>query len=236
MKHIKAFLVVAGWPGLLGQIALGTTLLGASAFAGDVRVIANPSVKADSISARELKSLYLEEKNSLNGTHVEPVIERRGPAHEAFLHDYLGQTDDELQKYYQALVFTGRGLMPKTVSSDAEVVAYVARTRGAIGYVDTGASLEGVKTLAIADSSGGERQLVSRVEPAYPKDLQQRSIGGTVRLKVVIAANGSVEHVDVLGGNPILGESAAAAVQKWKYAAAGSRTTMEISVPFDPKH
>ena len=236
MKHIKAFLVVAGWPGLLGQIALGTTLLGASAFAGDVRVIANPSVKADSISARELKSLYLEEKNSLNGTHVEPVIERRGPAHEAFLHDYLGQTDDELQKYYQALVFTGRGLMPKTVSSDAEVVAYVARTRGAIGYVGASASMEGVKTLAIADSSGGERQLVSRVEPAYPKDLQERSIGGIVRLKVVIAANGGVEHVDVLGGNPILGESAAAAVQKWKYAAAGSRTTMEISVPFDPKH
>src|SRR5580693_6636800 len=80
MKSIKAFPVVAGW----------TILLGASAFASDVRVIANPSVKADSISARELKSVYLEEKNSVNGTHVEPVIEKRGPAHEAFLHDYLG--------------------------------------------------------------------------------------------------------------------------------------------------
>ena len=110
-------------------------------------------MKADSISARELKSLYLEEKSSLNGTRVEPVIEKRGPAHEAFLHDYLGQTDDELQKYYQTLVFTGRGSMPKTVSSDAEVVAYVAKTRGAIGYVGAGASVEGVKTLAIADST-----------------------------------------------------------------------------------
>jgi len=225
MNHLKALLAVAGW----------TMLLGASAVASDVKVIANPSVKADSISTRELKSLYLEEKNSLNGTHVEPVMERRGPAHEAFLRDYLGQTDDELQKYYQTLVFTGKGSMPKTVSSDAEVVAYVAKTRGAIGYVGSGASLEGVRTLFIADSTGTERQLVNRVEPAYPKDLQERSIGGTVRLKVVVAANGAVEHVDVLGGNPILGESAAAAVQKWKYAA-GSRTTMEISVPFEPKH
>ena len=225
MKQVKAFLAVAGW----------TILLGASAFAGDVKVIANPSVKAESISARELKSLFLEEKNSLNGTRVEPVIEKRGPAHEAFLRDYLGQTDDELQKYYEALVFTGRGSMPKTASSDAEVVAYVARTRGAIGYVGASASMDGVKTLAIADSNGTERQLVSRVDPAYPKDLQERSIGGTVRLKVVVAANGGVEHVEVVGGNPILGESAAVAVRKWKYAAANSKTTMEISVPFDPK-
>ena len=226
MKHLKAFLVVAGW----------TILLGASAVAADVKVIANPSVRADSISTHELKSLYLEEKSSLNGTHVEPVIEKRGPAHEAFLRDYLGQTDDELQKYYQTLVFTGKGLMPKTVSSDAEVVAYVAKTRGAIGYVGESAHMEGVKTLAIADSIGAERQLVSRVDPAYPADLQKRSIGGIVRLKVVVAANGGVEHVEVLGGNPILGESAAVAVQKWKYAAANSKTTMEISVPFDPKH
>jgi len=224
MKHVKTFFAAAGW----------TILLGASAVAGDVKVIANPSVKVESLSARELKSLYLGEKSSINGTHVEPVIERRGPAHEAFLRDYLGQTDDELQKYYEALVFTGRGSMPKTVSSDAEVVAYVAKTRGAIGYVGTGASVEGVRTLAIADSNGGERQLVTRVEPKYPLDLQKRSIGGTVRLKVFIAANGSVDHVDLLGGNPILGESAVTAVQKWKYAAANSKTTMEISVPFDP--
>lgn len=226
MKSLKAFLVVGGW----------TILLGASAFAGDVKVIANPSVKADSISTRELKSLYLEEKSSFNGTHVEPVIEKRGPAHEAFLRDYIGQTDDELQKYYQTLVFTGKGLMPKTVGSDAEVVAYVAKTRGAIGYVGGGASMEGVKTLAIADSNGTERQLITRVDPAYPQDLLKREIGGTVRLKVVVAANGGVEHVEVLGGNPILGESAAAAVRKWKYASAGSTTTMEISVPFDPRH
>ena len=224
MKHVKTFFAAAGW----------TILLGASAVAGDVKVIANPSVKVESLSARELKSLYLGEKSSINGAHVEPVIERRGPAHEAFLRDYLGQTDDELQKYYEALVFTGRGSMPKTVSSDAEVVAYVAKTRGAIGYVGTGASVEGVRTLAIADSNGGERQLVTRVEPKYPVDLQKRSIGGTVRLRVFIAANGSVDHVDLLGGNPILGESAVTAVQKWKYAAASSKTTMEISVPFAP--
>ena len=58
--------------------------------AGDVRIIANPSVRADAISAEEIKSIFLQERNSLrDGTHVEPVLSKGGPAHAAFLKDYL---------------------------------------------------------------------------------------------------------------------------------------------------
>jgi ABC-type phosphate transport system substrate-binding protein len=39
--------------------------------------------------------------------------------------------------------------MPKTVGSDDEVVAYVAKTKGAIGYVSSSASAAGVKTLEV---------------------------------------------------------------------------------------
>ena len=39
--------------------------------------------------------------------------------------------------------------MPKQLASDAEVVAYVARTKGAIAYVSAGASTAGVKTLDV---------------------------------------------------------------------------------------
>jgi hypothetical protein len=42
-----------------------------------------------------------------------------------------------------------------------------------------------------------------------------------------------VESVTLLGGNPILGESAIKAVQRWVYTAAPSRTTLEVTVPFD---
>jgi len=54
-------------------------------------------------------------------------------------------------------------------------------------------------------------------------------------LKVTIAPNGSVEAVEFLGGNPILGESAMMAVTKWIYAAGPSETKTEISIPFDPE-
>jgi TonB family protein len=202
--------------------------------AGNVRIIANPSVKVETISGGEIKSVFLKERNSLlDGTHVEPVLSRGG-AHAVFLREYLGQNDDALQNYYRTLVFTGKGLMPKTLHSDEEVVAYVAKTRGAIGYVSSTATLDGVKTLAVyqADNDGA-RKLIARVEPEYPAILQSNHIGGTVRLKVTIASNGKVEDVELLGGNPILGEAAMAAVRKWVYAAGRSRTQTEVSIPFD---
>jgi TonB family protein len=224
MKFSKILLVVAG------LISSGP----ANALADGVKVIANLSVRADNVSATDLKRVFLEEKNSLaDGTHVEPVLEKNGPVHEAFLQEYLGRTDDDLRAYYRTLVFTGRGSMPKELGSDAEVVAYVARTRGAIGYVSGAASLEGVKMLAIgAPSSSVERKLITRVEPDYPETLKRLNIGGTVRLRVSISAKGNVEGAELLGGNPILGESAALAVKKWVYAVGRSRTITEVSFQF----
>jgi ABC-type phosphate transport system substrate-binding protein len=72
-----------------------------------------------------------------------------GPAHEAFLKEYLGKSDTALQAFYRSLVFTGKASMPKILGSDAEVVAYVAKTKGAIGYVSPDASTAGVKTLQV---------------------------------------------------------------------------------------
>jgi TonB family protein len=205
-----------------------------NALASDVKVIANSSVKADMLSPGELKRVFLEEKISLgDGTHVEPVLEKDGPIHEAFLQEYLGRTDDDLRTY-RALVFTGRGSMPRELGSDAEVIAYVARTRGTIGYVSTATSAEGVKTLAIGDTGiNAQRRLITRVEPEYPETLKRLSIGGTVRLQVTISAKGNVENVELLGGNPILAESAISAVKKWVYATGHSRSVAEESILFD---
>ena len=116
----------------------------------DLKVIANPSVNVSSVSADELKSIFLVTKTSLSsGGHVEPVLEKRGPTHEAFLKEYLGKTEAALNTYYRSLVFTGKAFMPKMLGSDAEVAAYVAKTKGAIGYVNASASTPGAKTIAV---------------------------------------------------------------------------------------
>lgn len=223
MKLVKILAAVAG---LMSWAAPG-------AFAGEIKVIANPRVRAETISAAELRSLFLEEKITLDGTHIEPVLEKSGAAHERFVQEYLGKSEEDLEMYYRSRVFSGQASMPKELGSDAEVVAYVARTRGAIGYVSADASTEGVKILAVLElGDNGTRKLIRRVEPEYPDMLKQRGIGGTVRLQVTISVRGSVEEVEVLGGNPILAEAAVAAVRQWFYTTGRSRTVTEVSIPF----
>jgi hypothetical protein len=119
------------------------------AVAADVKVIANNSVSANSISAGDLKDVFLLDKDSIGGSHVEPVLQNAGATHDAFLKAYLGKPNSVLQAFYRSLVFTGKASMPKVTAADAEAVAYVAKTKGAIGYVSAGASSEGVKTLEV---------------------------------------------------------------------------------------
>ena len=117
--------------------------------AADIKVVANPSVKAAQMSANELKRIFLATDTSIEGGHVEPVFEKGGAIHEAFLKQYLGKTDAALSIYYRSLVFTGKAFMPKMLASDEEVLEYVAKTRGAIGYVNAAASTTGTKEIAV---------------------------------------------------------------------------------------
>jgi len=139
MKHLPCLAVAAACLSLSLNVS-----------AADFKLIANSSVGASTISGDELKSVFLITKTSLgDGSHVEPVLLKSGATHEAFVKQYLGKSDSALQTYYRGLVFTGKGSMPKELSTDAEVVAYVAKTKGAIGYVSSGTAAGGVKTIEV---------------------------------------------------------------------------------------
>jgi ABC-type phosphate transport system substrate-binding protein len=138
MKHAHYFLLAA------------LTFGAAAATAADFKVIANPGIKVTEISANDLKEVFLATKTSLSdGTHVEPVWEKGGATHEAFLKEYVGKTDAAVGTYFRSLVFTGKASMPKSVATDADVVAYVEKTKGAIGYVAAGTSTGEAKVLDV---------------------------------------------------------------------------------------
>ncbi len=85
-------------------------------------------------------------------------------------------------------------------------------------------------------SQEATRKVVKRVEAQYPSILKKRGIGGTVRLRVVVKADGAVKDTEVLGGSAILAESAQKAVKQWVFAPGPTETTIEVSVVFDPTH
>jgi len=143
MKRTYLLIVLAGLCLSLGAAPRATDV------SGDVKVIANPSVDASEISTEDLKAVFLAVKTTIASSRVEPVLAKSGRAHEVFLKGYLGKSDATLITYFRGLVFTGKASMPKVCDSDAEIVAYVAKTRGAVGYIGAGVAAQGTKTLAI---------------------------------------------------------------------------------------
>jgi len=84
------------------------------------------------------------------------------------------------------------------------------------------------------DHGAAERKVITRVEPDYPETLKRLYVGGVVRIEVVVTPNGAVQSTKLLGGNPILGQSAMKAVKQWRYAPAGSKEILAVKLEFDP--
>jgi ABC-type phosphate transport system substrate-binding protein len=131
-------------------IGLLTLVTASSSAATGIKVIAHASVKVSQVTSDEIKGVFLGTRTSLaDGSHVEPVLLKSGDVHDTFVKLYTGKTVVGLESYYRSLVFTGKGSMPKVLTSDAEMVAYVKNTRGAIGYVSAGTNTDGVKILDV---------------------------------------------------------------------------------------
>lgn len=60
-------------------------------------------------------------------------------------------------------------------------------------------------------------KLLHMVSPTPPPEVRSARIQGTVRLRVVIGKDGTVQDLNVLEGHPILAKSAVEAVRQWRY-------------------
>lgn len=76
------------------------------------------------------------------------------------------------------------------------------------------------------------RKIKNRVSPAYPDLANRMHVTGTVKIEITIAPNGAVTKTKVIGGHPLLVESAVNAVKKWKYEAGPSETTQIVQFDF----
>ena len=86
----------------------------------------------------------------------------------------------------------------------------------------------------IVFSQDTDRKVLKKIEPEYPAVLRDKGIGGTVRLRVVVRADGTVKDVQTLGGNAVLVESATRAVKQWRYAPAEKEASIDLSIHFGP--
>jgi TonB family protein len=78
------------------------------------------------------------------------------------------------------------------------------------------------------------RKVKYSVQPEYPELARKNNIHGTARVQLVIAPEGNVKDIRILGGNPVLVQAAVDAVKKWKYEPAANETTAILKFDFTP--
>jgi TonB family protein len=88
--------------------------------------------------------------------------------------------------------------------------------------------------MSVGHAQDAHHKILKQVPVQYPQALKEKGIQGNVRLKVFVKADGSVKNTELLGGNPILAESAQKSVAQWKFSPGNSETTVEVVVHFDP--
>jgi TonB family protein len=83
-------------------------------------------------------------------------------------------------------------------------------------------------------AQGTARKLKSGAQPQYPELARRNKIIGSVRVELIIAPDGKVKDVKVVGGSPVLVQATVAAVMKWKYEPASEESSLIMKFDFNP--
>ena len=140
---------------LAGLGVLLALLVPASPAAEDFVVVAHQTVFGTSIRRADLASVFLRKVPRWGDrTPAVPVDQSAtSPVRKAFSETVLQMPVSTVLQYWQKQMFATQPLRPPPVKgSDAEVMAFVGSTPGAVGYVSSSATLSAaVKPLAVID-------------------------------------------------------------------------------------
>lgn len=104
--------------------------------AGEVLIIANPDVPADALNKDEIKNFFLGKTPQWsNQDMVTIVISEDAAVHKKFLKGYIRRTSAQFTNVWRNNLFSGKGKQPIKAASIDELVEYVSKTKGAIGYI-----------------------------------------------------------------------------------------------------
>ena len=79
-----------------------------------------------------------------------------------------------------------------------------------------------------------DRKALKNPTPAYPEVARKFSVSGVVKVQVLIAPDGQIKDVKVIGGHPLLVSAVQETLKNWKYAPASNETTATLVFNFHP--
>jgi ABC-type phosphate transport system substrate-binding protein len=114
-------------------------------------LIVHPSNPTSSLERRFVTDAFLKKVTRWShGEAIRPVDQ--GPdvaVRRRFSEDVLKRSVAAVRSYWQQIIFSGRGVPPPELGSDEDVVRFVLKDPGAVGYVAGTANTNGAKIVSI---------------------------------------------------------------------------------------
>jgi TonB family protein len=132
--------------------------------------------------------------------------------------DLAPQAQEELEIAYQGEQ-SDASAAPQTASAAGETGDVPAKPIS--GWVPQTATPDPIGVYPAVPPGGTQPQVVSRVNPSYPRSARENSIEGVVVIRAIVRKDGQVDEVEVLRDLPYgLGDAAKAAVKQWRFTPA----------------
>jgi len=118
-----------------------------------IEVVVNNSVELSEISHQQVKSIYLGQQTHWPNGHLIKLFKLPSThkTHNVFVKNTLGLYPYQFNRRWQKLVFSGFALKPSVAIDEQELLELIAKTPGAIGYVENKIIMEGVRYVALFD-------------------------------------------------------------------------------------
>lgn len=115
------------------------------------RVIVHPNNPLRAAERAFIADIFLKKVTRWSEGEVIRVVDLRfdNPSRRRFSEEVIKRSVGAVRSYWQQRIFSGRDVPPPELESDEEVVAFVARSPAAIGYVSGTAKLAGVRELGV---------------------------------------------------------------------------------------
>ncbi|MCB2183784.1 MAG: hypothetical protein KQH63_17280 [Desulfobulbaceae bacterium] len=125
-------------------------LTGTCCFADDVALVINNNNPLSSISRRTADLIFHGKKTKwINGEYISVLVNNSQEVYSVFCQKVLKKNPRQYLLYRKKILFTGMGIPPMVKKDDEAVIAFIAKTRNAIGFIDKKSLDSRVKELKI---------------------------------------------------------------------------------------
>lgn len=133
------------------MISVCALLMSAAGYA-QVSVIINPA-NPNALNTKDVQRIFLgKDKKYPDGSEIIAInLDPSTQTRNDFDTEVLGRSSSQVAAFWSKLVFTGKGIPPKEVMTDAEMLQLVASNPSVIGYISSSTAASGVKVVPLTE-------------------------------------------------------------------------------------